>query len=171
MQEVTLTDFKSALDGNNKDSTFIDVRTVAEYNSEHINGVKNIPLDEIQKRLNELTSYQKIYLHCQSGTRCHKAFKQIQEYFTNSSILVFSGGIEAWKQAGYSLERNYRTLPIMRQVMIAAGSLVLVGFISFLLGHSTGLYLMAFVGCGLLFSGLTGWCGIAKFLSFMPWNR
>ena len=29
----------------------------------------------------------------------------------------------------------------------------------------------AFVGAGLTFAGVSGWCGMAKLLAFMPWNR
>jgi hypothetical protein len=31
--------------------------------------------------------------------------------------------------------------------------------------------LSAFVGAGLTFAGATGWCGMAKLLAVMPWNR
>lgn len=31
--------------------------------------------------------------------------------------------------------------------------------------------LSAFVGCGLMFAGITGWCGMAHLLAIMPWNR
>lgn len=59
----------------------------------------------------------------------------------------------------------------MRQVQIAAGSLVLLGVI---LGYgvSTGFFLLsAFVGAGLLFAGVSGFCGMARLLMKMPWNR
>nr|WP_275042777.1 YgaP-like transmembrane domain [Neisseria bacilliformis] len=32
-------------------------------------------------------------------------------------------------------------------------------------------WLAAFVGAGLLTAGLTGFCGMAKLLSHMPWNK
>ena len=31
--------------------------------------------------------------------------------------------------------------------------------------------LSAFVGAGLMFAGITGWCGMANVLRIMPWNR
>ena len=31
--------------------------------------------------------------------------------------------------------------------------------------------LSAFVGAGLMFAGISGWCGMAKLLALMPWNR
>ena len=33
------------------------------------------------------------------------------------------------------------------------------------------LILPAFVGCGLMFAGITGWCGMALLLAKMPWNK
>ena len=34
------------------------------------------------------------------------------------------------------------------------------------------LYILpGFVGAGLLFAGISGWCGMAKLLAGMPWNR
>jgi hypothetical protein len=31
--------------------------------------------------------------------------------------------------------------------------------------------LSAFVGAGLVFAGVSGFCGMAKILAYMPWNR
>jgi hypothetical protein len=37
---------------------------------------------------------------------------------------------------------------------------------------SPGFYgLSAFVGAGLMFAGVSGWCGMARLLGVMPWNR
>jgi len=33
------------------------------------------------------------------------------------------------------------------------------------------LVLSGFVGCGLMFAGISGWCGMAKLLGAMPWNK
>jgi hypothetical protein len=59
----------------------------------------------------------------------------------------------------------------MRQVQIAAGSMVVLGV---LLGAfvTPGFYLLSgFVGAGLVFAGVTGTCGLARVLRMMPWNR
>lgn len=59
----------------------------------------------------------------------------------------------------------------MRQVQIAAGLLILCGVV---LGYSvsSGFFLLSgFVGAGLLFAGVTGFCGMARLLKVMPWNR
>ena len=59
----------------------------------------------------------------------------------------------------------------MRQVQIGAGSLVLFGVIGGMLFTPVLYWLAAFVGAGLLTAGLTGFCGMAKLLSHMPWNK
>jgi hypothetical protein len=58
-----------------------------------------------------------------------------------------------------------------RQVQIAAGSLILLGV---LLGAGVApqSYLLSgLVGAGLILAGLSGWCGMARLLEIMPWNR
>ena len=62
-------------------------------------------------------------------------------------------------------------LELMRQVQIAAGSLVLIGVLMGSMVHPGFFGLSAFVGAGLTFAGVSGWCGMARLLSVMPWNR
>ena len=59
----------------------------------------------------------------------------------------------------------------MRQVQIVAGSLVVLGVVLGLLVAPSFFALSAYVGAGLVFAGSTGWCGMAKLLAVMPWNR
>ena len=89
-----------------------------------------------------------------------------------NEVYLLEGGLNAWQRAGLPVEaKPGQPMEMMRQVQIAAGSLVLLGF---LLGSlvSPGFYLLcAFVGAGLVFAGLTGFCGMARLLAHMPWNR
>jgi hypothetical protein len=62
-------------------------------------------------------------------------------------------------------------LEIMRQVQITAGLLVLAGVILSFTVNQAWIGLSAFVGAGLTFAGVSGWCGMAKVLALMPWNR
>ena len=59
----------------------------------------------------------------------------------------------------------------MRQVQIAAGALILAGVILSVTVNPAFLGLSAFVGAGLTFAGVTGWCGMAHLLALMPWNK
>ncbi|MBK7545710.1 MAG: DUF2892 domain-containing protein [Elusimicrobia bacterium] len=55
----------------------------------------------------------------------------------------------------------------MRQVQIVAGSLVVIGG----LWSGPGRWLAVAVGAGLVFAGASGYCGLARVLGFLPWNR
>jgi rhodanese-related sulfurtransferase len=86
---------------------------------------------------------------------------------------VLDGGVDAWGHAGLPLAGTQAApvMPIMRQVQIAAGLLVLAGVLLSLLVAPAWIALSAFVGAGLAFAGASGWCGMAQLLGRMPWNR
>ena len=64
-----------------------------------------------------------------------------------------------------------QSIDIMRQVQIAAGSLVLLGVLLGFFVRPEFYLLSGLIGAGLVFAGLSGWCGMAKLLELMPWNR
>jgi len=85
---------------------------------------------------------------------------------------LLDGGLDAWRKANLPVEEDRsQPLEIMRQVQIAAGSLVLIGVLLGLTVAPGWFGLSGFVGAGLVFAGTTGWCGMAHLLSIMPWNR
>ena len=104
----------------------------------------------------------------------HLGFNGTAEYLILEFLRGFlmTGGINAWKSAQLpTTEDKRQPLPIMRQVQIVAGTLILTGVV---LGYTvnSGLFLLSgFIGAGLLFAGVSGWCGMAMLLSKMPWNR
>ena len=81
----------------------LDVRTEAEYEAEHIQvkGVetKNIPLSEIEERLNELNKSKVLIVYCRSGARSRQACEILAQH--NFTVFNLEGGITAWKAAGY----------------------------------------------------------------------
>jgi hypothetical protein len=62
-------------------------------------------------------------------------------------------------------------LPLMRQVQITVGFVSAIGAVLALLISSWFAVIPLLAGCGLLFAGLTGFCGLALLLAKMPWNR
>ncbi|WP_325231663.1 YgaP-like transmembrane domain, partial [Sphingobium sp.] len=62
-------------------------------------------------------------------------------------------------------------IEVMRQVQLVAGGLVLLGVVLGFLVAPAFFGLSAFVGAGLIMAGATGWCGMARLLRLMPWNR
>ncbi len=61
------------------DVTLLDTRTVLEYDSGHIDGFINIPLDELRGRLSELDKTKPAYVHCQSGLRSYIACRILSQ--------------------------------------------------------------------------------------------
>lgn len=152
----------------------IDVRTPAEYQAVHIPSARLIPLDSLNpnhvmaSRTNQGDA--PLYLVCHSGSRTNEAWKRFATAgFDN--VVCIDGGVQAWEQAGLPVERGREVIPLDRQVRIGAGAMMLLGVGLGLLVHPVGLVLSAGVGAGLVYSGITGNCGMAKVLAQMPWNQ
>lgn len=172
MKHISITSFKEVL-GTEKNNTavdFINVCTTAEYKEKHIPGVRSVPLDELNKHVSEFNGKQTIYVHCRSGNRSKKAIEQLESLGVRAELVNVEGGILAWDAAGFATNSHTNRLPIIRQVLIAAGSLVVISHIAAAF-VPVWLYLSLFVGVGLLFAGVTGWCGMAFLLAKMPWNK
>jgi len=173
MTEITIDTFKEVIgaEKNNSSVDFINVCTPSEYNEKHISGVRNVPLDEISKRVQEFSGKKTIYVHCRSGNRSRKAIDLLKSLGVNAELVNVSGGLLAWRKAGFDTVSLTSRMPILQQTLLAAGSLVLAGFILSAFVHPSFIYLSVFVGAGLTFAGLTGWCGMSYALAKMPWNK
>jgi len=149
----------------------IDVRTGAEYAGEHIPGARLIPLDQLEARLDEVraVSAPRLML-CRSGGRAGLA-KQTLEKHHVGGLTVVEGGIGAYAAAGGKTVKGTSVISLERQVRIAAGCLVLLGVLAGAFLHPAFLFLSGFVGAGLVFAGVTDWCGMGLLLAKMPWNQ
>lgn len=173
MKTISVHSFKEVVEAeaNNNAVDFINVCTPAEYKEKHIEGVRNIPFDEIVDRAAEFSNKQTVYVHCRGGRRSVQAIEKLASLGVTAELVNVEGGLVAWDEAGFATISLTNRLPIMRQVMIAAGGLVLLGVLLALLVETHFIYLAGFVGVGLLFAGVTGWCGMAFLLAKMPWNK
>ena len=73
-----------------KDVVLLDVRTVGEFNRGHMDGFKNIPVDELRERINEIEKGKPVYLICQSGLRSYIASRILEG--NGYETYNFSGG-------------------------------------------------------------------------------
>lgn len=147
----------------------IDVREPMEYASGHIAGSMNVPLSRLTQA--DLPRGP-LVLVCHSGNRSSQGLAQLLRSGHPHPVMDLEGGIPAWEQAGYPLRKlKNAPLPLMRQVQIAAGSLVLLGLILSNTVAPAWILLTWFVGAGLTFAGISGFCGMARLLAAMPWNR
>jgi rhodanese-related sulfurtransferase len=152
----------------------LDVRTPGEFESVHVPGARLIPLDELDAGAflkQRGKADQPIYVLCQSGGRARKAIEKLQQAGFGGGVLV-EGGTQAWIDAGLPVTRGTAgVISLERQVRIAAGSLVLTGVLLAYFVHPGFIALSAFVGAGLVFAGVTDWCGMGLLLAKMPWNQ
>ena len=84
------------------DLLVLDVRTIEEFNENHLYNATLIPLAELEGRLSELASNNdtEIIVYCRSGTRSLQASNiLVANNFTK--IFNMEGGINAWITAGY----------------------------------------------------------------------
>lgn len=154
------------------ESTYlIDVRTAPEFEEKHISDADLFPLQnldtaQIMKNANGRT----ICLICQTGGRSHKAASKLSAAGL-TDLLVLDGGLEAWDKAGLPLLRGKKGISLERQVRIAAGSIIVLGVVAGFLFHPGFFVIPGLAGAGLIFAGITDWCGMGLFLARMPWNR
>ena len=73
-----------------KDVVLLDVRTVGEFSMGHIDGFKNIPVDELRERISEIEKGKPVYLICQSGLRSYIASRILEG--NGYETYNFSGG-------------------------------------------------------------------------------
>ena len=154
------------------EAVLIDVREPHERQAERIEGSVSVPLNQLDPdALRQEYSDKRLIFHCASGKRSTKASNAMAEG-QSEPVHHLAGGLEAWKQAGLpTIESKSGPISMMRQVQLTAGSLVVIGL---LLGFfvTPWLYLLsAFVGCGLIYAGASGSCGMAALLANMPWNK
>lgn len=64
-----------------------------------------------------------------------------------------------------------KVLPLDRQVQLAIGTFILVGVLLGFFVNPAYFLLSGFIGVGLIMAGLSGFCGMARIMALMPWNR
>ncbi len=150
--------------------SLVDVREAGEHARERIVGSTLHPLSSFDAETVRALP-EPIVLYCASGNRSNQAAQKLGA-IGDRRIYQLQHGIAGWKQAGYKTEIDTRApLPMMRQVQIVAGSLVLAGTLLAAFVSPWFLILTGFVGSGLIFAGATGFCGMAKLLAMLPYNQ
>lgn len=150
----------------------LDVRTPGEFETAHIRGAYNVPLDKLGEHALEIGAKvaDPIVLVCQSGQRARKAEEALKAAGM-ANLHVLDGGVNAWVAARLPVVRGTRKMSLERQVRIAAGALAAAGgLLAAFVNPMFGL-LSAFVGSGLVFAGLTDTCAMAMLLARLPYNR
>lgn len=150
----------------------LDVRTPGEFETAHIPGAYNVPLDTLAEHAREIRSVvdAEIVLVCQSGNRARQADSALRS-LGMSNLHLLDGGMNAWQAAGMNTNRRAKRISLERQVRITAGSIVAVGAILALAFNPLFAVIPALIGSGLVFSGLTDTCTMGLLLARLPYNH
>lgn len=153
-----------------KSVLLIDVREWPEHKAERLAGSFLLPLANVTVE-NLPSVSQALVFYCRSGLRSQKALERILQQNPDLNAYYLEGGINAWKEANLTIVSSGNTLSIERQTQLIAGALAFSGVVLGTLVNPIFLGISGFVGLGLMFAGITGWCGMAKLLANMPWNK
>lgn len=152
-----------------ENAIFADTRETDEYARMRIAGARLVPISVLACLPEDEDKERPIIFFCRSGHRT-KAEESILDARGHERTYILEGGILSWKSAGLPLVEEKLPLPVMRQVQLIAGGLVLL-FVLLGMLFPPLFWLAALVGLGLVTAGITGFCGMALLLQKMPWNR
>ncbi len=148
----------------------LDVRTGAEFESVHIPGSFNVPLDLLAEHVRDVARLgHPVVLVCQTGNRAATAQEKLNAA-GKTNLRVLEGGVGAWQTAGGAVIKGEEKWGLERQVRGVAGGLVLVSILASLRFPKVR-FLAGGVGFGLLFSAVTNTCAMGMLLAKLPYNR
>ncbi len=151
----------------------VDVRTPAEYEECHVSCAKLAPLDALDPRkiLDALQPADApIYLLCKSGKRASQAAEKFRAAGI-ANVCVVEGGTDACVSAGLAVFRGKKIIPLDGQVRIGIGAFILLLWLLARTVHPGFHYVILAMAGALIWSGITGFCGMALLLAKAPWNQ
>jgi rhodanese-related sulfurtransferase len=149
----------------------LDVRTPAEFETSHIPGSYNVPLDTLREHRGELKRHldEDVVLVCRSGGRAAQAEEALAGVGL-PGLRVLDGGMNAWESTGAPVNRGRQTWELERQVRLVAGSIVALSVLGSVKAPALK-WVAGAIGAGLTGAALTNTCAMGVALSKMPWNR
>jgi rhodanese-related sulfurtransferase len=174
MKTITPVELQRILD-TQPGAPVLDVRTPVEFAEVHVPQAVGVPLDELNPQsllaAGKVQKDQPIYLLCRSGQRAAKAADKFEKEGFAGAVVV-EGGTLAWIEAKLPVIRGRsKVISLERQVRITAGAIVFAGVLLAFFVHPGFIWLSGFVGAGLVFAGITDFCGMGLLLAKLPWNR
>ena len=149
----------------------LDVRTPSEFETAHIAGAYNVPLDLLREHRDEITTHldEEVVLVCRSGQRAVQAEETLRAAGLDN-VHILAGGITAWEAAGFAVNRGAQRWDLERQVRLVAGSIVLASILGSVAAPKLK-WVAAAIGGGLSVAALTNTCDMGMALSKLPYNR
>lgn len=153
------------------DIRILDVRTGGEFETAHIPGSYNVPLDTLGEHVRDLASVEHpVVLVCQSGGRATQAHEELLSA-GKDTLHILQGGMDSWESEGGDIVRGEKNRWAMdRQVRLVAGSLSFASVVASTVVPSAK-WIAAGVAGGLAFSAASNSCAMGAVLSKLPYNR
>ncbi|MEJ5867399.1 rhodanese-like domain-containing protein [Pseudokineococcus sp. 5B2Z-1] len=150
----------------------VDVRTPAEYETAHVEGAVNVPLDLLLREPGAVASRLSgdVVLMCALGGRAEQAREALVAAGATATLQVLGGGVDGVRRAGGTVVAGRSRWAMERQVRLVAGSLVL-GSVLLSLQVPAARFLAGGVGAGLTYAALSDTCTMARGLARLPYNR
>ncbi|AEV74806.1 Rhodanese-related sulfurtransferase [Mycolicibacterium rhodesiae NBB3] len=166
---VSSTDLRNLLDST-EPTQIVDVRTPAEFESAHIPGSFNLPLDILRSHKSDVVKNLEddVVLVCRSGQRSTQAQQILNSAGTAARVL--QDGIVDWEERGYDVNRGKQRWDLERQVRLVAGSIVFSSVVGSVFVPKAK-WLAAAIGGGLTYAAVSNTCAMATALSKLPYNR
>lgn len=149
----------------------LDVRTPGEFETAHIAGAYNVPLDLLREHRAELRGHldEDVVLICRSGARATQA-EQALATVGLPNLKVLDGGMLAWQATNAPVDQGRPRWDLERQVRLVAGSIVLAAVVGSV--WVPGLkWVAGLIGAGLTVAAVTNTCAMGMLLSRLPHNR
>ncbi len=83
----------------------LDVRSPEEYSAGHLEGSQNTPHEEVDSIVEDLKSYDTVYVHCKMGGRAKMASDTLTNAGLKNIVCVGNGGMERWTQMGWPVQK------------------------------------------------------------------
>lgn len=148
----------------------LDVRTPDEYKSMRMMPSVNIPMDSLASQLSQLTGDKKWIVSCRSGNRATLAAGMLLAAGLQN-FCVSKDSLNGWLKAGYPVVREKVPVSLERQVRMIAGGLVALGTVLAIFFSKWFLIIPLWVGCGLLYAGISNSCMMGMMLMKLPYNK
>ncbi len=153
------------------DVRILDVRSGGEFETVHIPGSYNVPLETLGEHVRDLADVSHpVVLVCQSGGRASTAHAKLTAA-GKQTVHILEGGIAGWQQADGEVVRGSTDRWAMdRQVRLVAGSMALLGVVASVVAPQAK-WLAGGVATGLVYSAVSNTCAMASVLSKLPYNK
>ncbi|MDQ7903702.1 rhodanese-like domain-containing protein [Phytohabitans sp. ZYX-F-186] len=157
--------------GSGHQPRILDVRTPSEFETSHIPGAYNVPLDLLREHRAELLEHldEEVVLVCRSGARASQAERALAEAGL-PNLRVLDGGMLAWQATGAPVKRGRPRWDLERQVRLVAGTIVLASVLASVVVPGAK-WVAGLIGTGLATAALTNTCAMGMLLAKLPYNR